>query len=60
MRQAGHKPSGKEKQMTLRAWEKTLTPDRIAQLEKTIYEAEAARERDETTAWEEYCESDAE
>ena len=46
--------------MTLRAWEKTLTPDRIAQLEKTIYEAEAAREHDEMTAWEEYCESDAE
>jgi hypothetical protein len=46
--------------MTLRAWEKTLTPDRIAQIEKATYEAEAARERDEIAAWEEYCESSAE
>ena len=46
--------------MTLRAWEKTLTPDRIALIEKTIYDTEAARERDEITAWEEHCESNAE
>ena len=42
--------------MTLREWEKSLTPERQAELDRIASQAEAARERDEEIAWAEHSE----
>ena len=42
--------------MTLQAWKKTLTPEKIAEIEAIARIAENQREIDESTKWDEYVE----
>ena len=42
--------------MTLKTWEKSLTQERLAELDRIESQAEKARECDEESAWAEYSE----
>lgn len=43
--------------MTLKAWEKNLTPEKIAEIEAIARIAENQREIDESTKWDDYADS---
>ena len=47
----------KGKNMTLKTWEKSLTQERLAELDRIASQAEKARECDEESAWAEFSET---